>query len=40
MTIENTPYECGLGKFLQEKISNQCISARVLNSDKIRNPKK
>ncbi len=40
MTIENTPYECGLGKFLQEKIPNQCISARVLNSDKIRNPKK
>ena len=40
MTIENTPFECGLGKFLQEKIPNECISARALNSDKIRDPKK
>ena len=40
MTIENTPFECGLEKFLQEKIPNECISARALNSDKIRDPKK
>ena len=40
MTIENTPFECGLGKFLQDKIPNQCMSARALSSDKIRNPKK
>ena len=40
MTIENTPFECGLEKFLREKIPNQSISARALNSDKIRDPKK
>ncbi len=40
MTIENTPFECGLGKFVQKKIPNQCISARAIKSNKIRDPKK
>ena len=39
MTIENTPSRWS-GKFLQEKIPNECISARALNSNKIRDPKK
>ena len=40
MTIKDTPFECGLEKFLPKIVSNKCISAGSLNSYEIRCPKK
>ena len=40
MTITNTPFECNLEKFVQKIVPNHCISARSLNSSKIKNPGK
>ncbi len=40
MTIDNTPFECGLDKFLPKVISDKCIGADILNSDHARYPKK
>lgn len=40
MTIENTPFECGLGRFLPNVISNECIGSSRLNSDEARSPRR
>ena len=40
MTLANTPFECGFGKFLPEVIKNDCIGAQTLNLAKVKSPSK
>ena len=40
MTLANTPFECGMGKFLPDKITLDCIGADTLNLEEIRSPSK
>ena len=40
MTLANTPFECGLGKFLPDVIAKDCIGAHILNSSSVRSPSK
>ena len=40
MDLSNTPFECGLGKFLPKLIPNNCIGAQKLNCETTRSPNK
>ena len=40
MTIDNNPYECGLGKFIGTEINSACIGARALDEVRLEGPKK
>ncbi|PQM54972.1 MAG: dimethylsulfoniopropionate demethylase [Rhodobacteraceae bacterium] len=40
MTLANTPFECGFGKFMPKVVANHCIGAQTLNSNKVRSPSK
>ena len=40
MDLSNTPFECGLGKFLPKLIPNNCIGAQKLNCKTTRSPNK
>ncbi|NNC36635.1 MAG: dimethylsulfoniopropionate demethylase [Hyphomonadaceae bacterium] len=40
MTIENTPYECGLGKFCKGDAAKDCIGADVLQKELENGPKR
>lgn len=40
MTIENTPYECGLGKFCRGDAAKDCIGANVLQKELENGPKR
>lgn len=39
MTSDNTPFECGLGKYLPRVIDELCIGASILNKEDIKQPK-
>ena len=39
MTIDNTPYECGLGRFCGTELNSSCIGARALKEESIKGPK-
>ena len=40
MTIDNTPYECGLGRFCNTNLKESCIGAAALKEESLRGPKK
>ena len=40
MTTDNTPYECGLLKFIGSEINPSCIGAKALNQARLVGPKK
>ena len=40
MTVDNTPYECGLGRFCGAELNENCIGARILKEQSIIGPKK